>query len=77
MLIQGIDPPQYSGCFRLGVCPDSRRAIVVNGVQRHPTAAGVAGIPTASASVGGICLVVASRPPVAVTREVTRVISTL
>src|SRR2546430_8644198 len=66
MLIHGIAPSQYSGCRRLGVCPDSSLATSPSATHRQPIGAELDGIPTERARVGGICLVVAARPRVAV-----------
>src|SRR4051794_36167252 len=64
--IQGIVPPQYSGCRLLGVCPDSSLATEDNGVQLQPSGLGKLGNPTESAYRPGITATVASRPPVMV-----------
>lgn len=66
MLIHGTSPPQYSGCRRLGVWPDSIRATSTNALHFQPAGAFLFGIPTAIARIGAICLVVATRPPVLV-----------
>ena len=64
MPIQGIVPSQYSECFRLGVCPLSSWATLLNGVHVHPGGGCVSGIPTDRANRPGITPVVASLPPV-------------
>ena len=44
--IHGIRPPQYSGCYRLGVWPDSNLATDDRSLQFQPSGVGRLGSPT-------------------------------